>query len=180
MAHGPCRRSTGSDACQHYRQERRCRAPCSSCRAVCSPAHRQAARSLARRASEQHRRELIDKELPSLEKLYKHLHANPELSFEEEQTAARLAKELQGARLRGDRPRSAATASSASSRTATGPTVMVRTDMDALPVTEKTGLPYASKVRTRDKDGNEVGVMHACGHDMHMTCWVGTARVLVG
>ena len=52
-----------------------------------------------------------------------------------------------------------------------GPTVLVRTDMDALPVTEQTGLPYASKVRTRDKDGNEVGVMHACGHDMHMTCW---------
>ena len=56
--------------------------------------------------------------------------------------------------------------------------MLVRTDMDALPVTEKTGLPYASKVRARDKDGNEVGVMHACGHDMHMTCWVGTARVL--
>jgi amidohydrolase len=52
--------------------------------------------------------------------------------------------------------------------------------MDALPVVEQTGLPYASKIRTRDKDGNDVGVMHACGHDMHMTCWVGTARVLAG
>jgi hippurate hydrolase len=50
--------------------------------------------------------------------------------------------------------------------------------MDALPVTEKTGLPFASKVRLRDKEGHEVGAMHACGHDMHMTCWVGTARVL--
>jgi hippurate hydrolase len=60
-----------------------------------------------------------------------------------------------------------------------GPTVLVRTDMDALPVSERTGLPYASKVRTRDKNDNEVGVMHACGHDMHMTCFVGTARVLV-
>jgi hippurate hydrolase len=59
-----------------------------------------------------------------------------------------------------------------------GPTVLVRTDMDALPVTETTGVPYASKVRVRDKEGQEVGVMHACGHDMHMTCWVGTARVL--
>src|SRR5207245_1197805 len=59
-----------------------------------------------------------------------------------------------------------------------GPTVLVRTDMDALPVTEKTGVPYASTVRVRDKSDNEVGVMHACGHDMHMTCWVGTARVL--
>jgi hippurate hydrolase len=59
-----------------------------------------------------------------------------------------------------------------------GPTVMVRTDMDALPVIERTGLPYASKVRTRDKNENEVGVMHACGHDMHMTVWTGAARVL--
>src|SRR5262249_34910927 len=49
---------------------------------------------------------------------------------------------------------------------------------DALPVTEQTGLPYASKVRARDRYGNEVGVMHACGHDMHMTCWIGAARVL--
>jgi hippurate hydrolase len=59
-----------------------------------------------------------------------------------------------------------------------GPTVLVRTDMDALPIVEQTGLAYASKVRTRDRNGNEVGAMHACGHDMHMTCWVGTARVL--
>src|SRR5262249_5883260 len=61
-----------------------------------------------------------------------------------------------------------------------GPTVLVRTDMDALPVTEQTGLSYASKVRVRDKAGNDVGVMHACGHDMHMTCWDGTARGLAG
>ena len=59
-----------------------------------------------------------------------------------------------------------------------GPTILVRTDMDALPVVEQTGLPYASKVRGRDKNGVDVGIMHACGHDMHMTCWVGTARVL--
>jgi hippurate hydrolase len=59
-----------------------------------------------------------------------------------------------------------------------GPTVMVRTDMDALPVTENSGLPYASKVRIRDAEGKEVGVMHACGHDMHMTCWVGAAKAL--
>ncbi|HEX4588631.1 MAG TPA: amidohydrolase, partial [Gemmataceae bacterium] len=61
-----------------------------------------------------------------------------------------------------------------------GPTVLVRTDLDALPVTEMTGRPYASTVHTRDKTGNEVGAMHACGHDMHMTCWVGTARTLAG
>src|SRR5262249_16604981 len=63
-------------------------------------------------------------------------------------------------------------------RNGPGPTVLVRTDMDALPVVEQTGLPYASKTRARDKNGNDVGVMHACGHDMHMTCWVGTARTL--
>jgi hippurate hydrolase len=59
-----------------------------------------------------------------------------------------------------------------------GPTVLVRTDMDALPVTEATGLSYASRITKPGRDGKETGVMHACGHDMHMTCWVGTARVL--
>jgi amidohydrolase len=112
-----------------------------------------------------------------LEALYKHLHTNPELSLREARTSARLARELKelgfevtervggygivGVLKNGD-----------------GPVVMVRTDMDALPVIERTGLPYASKVRVRDKNENEVGVMHACGHDMHMTCWTGAARVL--
>jgi hippurate hydrolase len=121
----------------------------------------------------------IDGEIKSLDALYKQLHSYPELSHEEEKTAARLAKELRtlgftvsekvgghgvvGILKNGD-----------------GPTVLIRTDMDALPIIEKTGVPYASKIRTRDKDGNEVGIMHACGHDMHMTCWVGTARVLAG
>ena len=63
-------------------------------------------------------------------------------------------------------------------RNGTGPTVLVRTDMDALPVVERTGLPYASQVRVRDREGHEVGVMHACGHDMHMTVWVGSSRIL--
>ena len=123
--------------------------------------------------------EKIDSEVKSLDALYKQIHAYPELSYEEEKTAARLAKELRtlgfevtekigghgivGVLKNGD-----------------GPTVLIRTDMDALPIVEKTEVPYASKIRTRDKDGNEVGIMHACGHDMHMTCWVGTARVLAG
>ena len=123
--------------------------------------------------------EKLESEVKSLDALYKFIHSHPELSFEEEKTAARLAKELKslgfevttnigghgivGVLKNGE-----------------GPTVMIRTDMDALPIIENTGLPYASKVRTRDKEGNEVGVMHACGHDMHMTCWVGTARVLAG
>jgi hippurate hydrolase len=114
-----------------------------------------------------------------LEALYKHLHSHPELSLHEEQTALSLARELKeigfevtekvgGHGIVGVLKNGA------------GPTVLVRTDMDALPVTEATRLPYASKVRARDKHGNDVGVMHACGHDMHMTCWVGTARVLAG
>jgi hippurate hydrolase len=60
-----------------------------------------------------------------------------------------------------------------------GPTVLVRTDLDGLPIIEKTGVPYASAVKTRDRYGNEVGVMHACGHDIHMSCLIGTARTLV-
>jgi hippurate hydrolase len=63
-------------------------------------------------------------------------------------------------------------------RNGDGPTIMVRTDLDALPVTESTGRPYASTVTTKDNDGNTVGVTHACGHDIHMTCLVGTARLL--
>jgi hippurate hydrolase len=121
----------------------------------------------------------IAAELPSLEKLYKQLHSHPELSYQEEQTAAHLAKELK------DLGFDVTTGVGGHGivgvlRNGDGPTVMIRTDMDALPVMEKTGLPYASTVRLRDKNGREVGAMHACGHDMHMTCWTGTARVLAG
>ncbi len=121
----------------------------------------------------------LDGQLDGLETLYRHLHANPELSFEEAQTAVRMAKELKAI---GFEVTTGVGGHGVVGvlRNGKGPTVLVRTDMDALPVTEKTGLPYASKVRTRDKDGKEVGVMHACGHDMHMTCWTGTARVLAG
>jgi amidohydrolase len=120
----------------------------------------------------------VEAEAGSLEELYRHLHANPELSLVEFKTASRLSKELQtlGFEVTG---KVGATGIVGVFRNGKGPTVLVRTDMDALPITEQTGLPYASKVRTRDKKGNEVGVMHACGHDMHMTCWVGAARVLV-
>jgi hippurate hydrolase len=110
--------------------------------------------------------------------LYKHLHKNPELSLREVLTSARLAKELEKLGFKVT-TRFGGLGVVGVYENGKGPTVLVRTDMDALPVTEKTGLPYASKVRVRDKNDNEVGVMHACGHDMHMTCWVGTARVLV-
>src|SRR4051794_11301116 len=121
-------------------------------------------------------------DLSDLENLYKHLHTHPELSSQEVQSAGRMARELKDA---GFEVTTGVGGSDIGSngvvgvlRNGAGPTILVRTDLDALPVTENTGLPYASTVRTRDKAGNEVGVMHACGHDMHMTCWVGTARVL--
>jgi amidohydrolase len=114
-----------------------------------------------------------------LEALYKHLHTNPELSLHEARTSARLARELKEIGF-DVTERVGGYGVVAVLKNGDGPTVMVRTDMDALPVIEQTGLPYASKVRVRDKNENEVGVMHACGHDMHMTCWVGAARVLAG
>ena len=105
------------------------------------------------------------------------MHSNPELSLQEIQTSALLAKELKD--LGFDvTEKVGKTGVVGVLKNGKGPTILVRTDMDALPVTEKTGLSYASKVQARDKDGNEVGVMHACGHDIHMTCWVGTARTL--
>jgi hippurate hydrolase len=113
-----------------------------------------------------------------LEALYKQLHAHPELSLHEEQTAARMARELKEAGFEVTE-KVGGTGVVGVLKNGQGPAVLVRTDLDALPVTERTGLPYASKVRVRDKDGRDIGVMHACGHDMHMTCWVGTARTLV-
>jgi hippurate hydrolase len=119
----------------------------------------------------------IDAELDSLESLYKQIHSHPEISFQEKETAGRLAEEL---RKIGFEVTTGIGGNGIVGilKNGPGPIVLVRTDMDALPVIEQTGLPYASKVKTRDKDGNEVGAMHACGHDMHMTCWIGTARVL--
>src|SRR5262249_46371292 len=119
----------------------------------------------------------VDAELADLRALYQHLHANPELSLQETATAARMAKELRAAGFEVTE-KVGGTGVVGVLKNGDGPTVLVRTDMDALPVTEQTKLPYASKVRTRDRAGNEVGVMHACGHDMHMAAWTGTARVL--
>ncbi|MFQ5751721.1 MAG: amidohydrolase [bacterium] len=119
----------------------------------------------------------LNQEYAYLDNLYKHLHANPELSFHEEKTASRIANELKNTGfnvttnvgglglvgvLKND----------------TGPTLLIRTDLDALPIVENTGFEYASKVITTDAQGKEVGVMHACGHDVHMTVFIGTARLL--
>jgi len=119
----------------------------------------------------------VSSEYASLFQLYRHLHANPELSFHEVNTSERLQQELRnvGFEVTGNVGGHGLVGVL---RNGAGPTVMIRTDLDALPVTEQTGLEYASRVKTKDDQGNEVGVMHACGHDLHMTCFVGAARVL--
>ena len=119
----------------------------------------------------------LEAELPSLLELYQHLHQHPELSFEEVKTAARLAAELRKLGFEVTE-KVGGHGIVGVFKNGAGPTLMIRTDLDALPIVEQTGLPYASKVRVRDAEGKDVGVMHACGHDIHMTCWTGTARVL--
>lgn len=114
---------------------------------------------------------------PGLEELYKHFHQHPELSLHEEKTSARLAGEMEQAGFKVTRG-VGGFGIVAVLANGPGPTILVRTDTDALPVTEQTGAPYASTVQTTDDKGNTVGVMHACGHDMHMTVFVGTARML--
>lgn len=127
----------------------------------------------------------VGKQIDSLVATYKHLHENPELSAQEKETSALIAAELRKMGYEvtdhfGRYEDASLTGYGVVGvlRNGTGPTVMVRTDMDALPVVEKTGLPYASKVKVKRADGAEVGVMHACGHDIHMSVFLGTARVL--
>ena len=114
---------------------------------------------------------------PRSEALYIDLHQHPELSFHETETAAKLANELRqlGYEVTTGVGRDGIVGVL---KNGTGPTVLLRTELDALPVTENTGLAFASTVRTRDDGGNDVGVMHACGHDIHMAAWVGTARIM--
>jgi len=121
--------------------------------------------------------DLVGPQAAELVNYYKDLHRNPELSLKEERSAAHLAKELKAAGFDVTEG-VGGTGVVAVLKNGDGPTVLVRSDMDALPIVEQTGLPYASRVTTRDRTGREVGVMHACGHDVHMTCLVGTARVL--
>src|SRR6202051_2044585 len=114
---------------------------------------------------------------PDAHALYVDLHQNPELSSHETQTAAKLASRLRG--LGYDvTERVGGTGIVAILKNGSGPTVMLRTELDALPVEEKTGLSYASKVRAKDDTGHEVSVMHACGHDLHMAAIVGTATIM--
>jgi hippurate hydrolase len=121
----------------------------------------------------------IAAQYPSLEALYRDLHAHPELSLQEEKTSARVASELRSAGLEVTE-KFGGTGVVGVLRNGPGPVLLIRTDMDALPVKEDTGLPFASTVRAVNLSGVEVPVMHACGHDLHMTVFVGTARMLAG
>ena len=113
----------------------------------------------------------------NLAALFKHFHAHPELSFKETKTAKRLASELRSLGYNVEEG-VGGTGVVAVMKNGPGPTVMLRADMDGLPIEETSGLAYASKVRQTDIDGVEKPVMHACGHDVHITALVGTARQL--
>jgi amidohydrolase len=118
----------------------------------------------------------IDALLPELEAIYKDLHEHPELSMQEVRTAGVVAEYMEKLGYEVTRE-VGVTGVVAVLRNGAGPTVMLRADMDALPVTEATGLPYASTVTTKDEEGVLVGVAHACGHDLHVTWLLGAARL---
>jgi hippurate hydrolase len=119
----------------------------------------------------------VTAEYASLEALYKDLHAHPELSLMEERTAGVMAAELRRAGFEVTE-RVGGFGLVGVLKNGPGPTLLIRTDLDGLPVEEETGLPYASKKRVKDLSGREVATMHACGHDLHMTVFAGTARLL--
>ncbi len=119
----------------------------------------------------------VDNVYPDAHAFYLDLHENPELSAHEIRTAAKLAGRLRALGYEVAE-RVGGTGIVAILRNGSGPTVMFRTELDALPVEEKTGLPYASKVRTKDDAGRDVPVMHACGHDLHMAAIAGAAAIM--
>jgi amidohydrolase len=119
----------------------------------------------------------VDAIYPDIETLYKDLHRNPELAFQETQTVAKLATRLKALGFEVTTG-VGKTGIVAIMKNGAGPTVMLRTELDALPVAEKTGLPFASSVTTKNTAGQFVPVMHACGHDLHMSAWAGTARIM--
>jgi hippurate hydrolase len=128
---------------------------------------------------------MIDREIAQLVSTYKMLHAAPELSHYEEKTSAFLASQLRSFGYtvtervgKYDRPQFTGYGVVAIMKNGDGPTVLVRADIDALPVEEKNNVPYASKVKTKNELGQEVSVMHACGHDVHITNLIGTAKIL--
>jgi amidohydrolase len=120
----------------------------------------------------------IDGQYAKYESLYKYLHQHPELSFQEVETSKRMAEELRSLGFE-------VTTNFGGNgvvgvfKNGIGPVILIRTDMDALPVEEKTGLPYASTVKAKNDRGDIVSVMHACGHDIHMTVFTGVATTMV-
>ena len=129
--------------------------------------------------------QIADAELPSLITIYKDLHTHPELSGHEERSSGIVAKELKAAGYevtdhvgKYDKPGFSGFGVIGVMKNGDGPVVAVRTDLDALPVHEETGVPYASTVTTKNDAGLDVSVMHACGHDIHMSTFIGTARAL--
>ncbi|HEX6822260.1 MAG TPA: amidohydrolase [Candidatus Sulfotelmatobacter sp.] len=119
----------------------------------------------------------VDSVYPDAHSLYLDLHEHPELSGHETETAAKLAGKLKAAGYEVTEP-VGGTGVVAVLKNGTGPTIMLRTELDALPVEERTGLPYASKVHAKDDAGRDVAVMHACGHDAHMASLLGTAEIM--
>ena len=120
----------------------------------------------------------VERHYAGVESIYKDIHANPELAFEEINTAKKLAKALRDLGFEVTEG-VGKTGVVGLLRNGPGPTIMVRTELDALPMEEKTGLSYASRVKTSYL-GKETFVAHSCGHDIHMASWVGTAKTLVG
>src|ERR1700745_2229846 len=132
--------------------------------------------SLAQESPQQ----LADAELPSLLTIYKDIHTHPELSTQEQRTSALWAKELKAVGCdvtenvgKYEKPNKKCYGVVGLMKNGDGPVVLVRTDLDALPVQEETGLPYASTVVTKNEKGDDVHVMHACGHDAHISMIIG-------
>lgn len=119
----------------------------------------------------------LQSKLPKWIASYKELHQNPELSYHERRTAVKMFNHLEKLNFKVTEG-IGGNGVVGVLRNGSGPTVMIRTDMDALPIVEETGLPYASTIITKDDTGAEVGVMHACGHDVHMSVWMGTTEMM--
>src|SRR5260370_10357866 len=128
---------------------------------------------------------MVDREIAQLVATYKMLHASPELSHHEEKTSAFFATQLRALGFtvtehvgKYDRPGFSGYGVVAVMKNGAGPTVLVRTDLDALPVEEKTGFPYASTVKAKNDTGQDVSVMHACVHDVHINSMLATEQLL--
>jgi Metal-dependent amidase/aminoacylase/carboxypeptidase len=121
--------------------------------------------------------EQVDAMYPEIDKLYIDLHRNPELAFHEQRTAATLAARVKALGYEVTTG-VGGTGIVAILKNGPGPVVMLRTELDALPIEEKTGLPFASVVKTKNEAGEVVPVSHMCGHDLHMSAWAGTAELM--